>query len=378
MKLLSKSWAVMLLLGVFLFGCQPDNVNPKLENGSDAASFVADDTDPHPLPDPVCSRFDTIQLATAALGLKVDYCGSFNNTSLPCPPNMPDWGFVEVLNGRELLLMNFSLAIGWFADLNRSSIGLASNFQLDQNGIPTSSNDWQSINIAPVVNKWQLLYELDSLPSPCFDVALQLQVVKLNFFSGIDPNSGVNLWGYNGDWNNPGDPDMNTISAFLTPWCPSICPGDLPDPDSICTVAYPNLPQNAGCAVLDPAPYITATGPLMYEWSTAESTPTITVCPSATSEYSVTVMDGSNAINVTHFTVNAQNIICTPGNRPTQKVLVCHIPPGNPNNPQTICIDWSGVPAHVEAYRTPQMNPNHGHDSGCHLGPCNSDPCANN
>ena len=29
------------------------------------------------------------------------------------------------------------------------------------------------------------------------------------------------------------------------------------------------------------------------------------------------------------------------------KVTICHFPPGNPANMQTITIDWSAVPAHV-------------------------------
>ncbi|MCB0819470.1 MAG: T9SS type A sorting domain-containing protein [Bacteroidetes bacterium] len=42
--------------------------------------------------------------------------------------------------------------------------------------------------------------------------------------------------------------------------------------------------------------------------------------------------------------LNAQNIAC--GNN-GNKVLVCHIPPGNPANAHTICISANGVPAHV-------------------------------
>ena len=29
------------------------------------------------------------------------------------------------------------------------------------------------------------------------------------------------------------------------------------------------------------------------------------------------------------------------------KVVICHIPPGNPDNPQTIEVDDSAVPAHL-------------------------------
>jgi hypothetical protein len=62
---------------------------------------------------------------------------------------------------------------------------------------------------------------------------------------------------------------------------------------------------------------------------------------------------------------------CSP-NPNNQKVIICHLPPGNPQNAQTICIDPSALPAHVIEYK-PTSNPCLGHHSGCHLGPC--DPC---
>ena len=239
MKALSKPVLLALTLALILFGCQPDNVKPADQANNGASSLNAADTDPHPLPDPVCSRFDTIRLATPANpgpGFKVDYCGQWAT----CPPNMPDWGFVEILSGEDILVMNFTLAVGWFADLNRSSIGLANGFTFDQNtGVPDSQNDWQSIDIDPVVNKWQLRYDLSTLPSPCFNVALNLTVVRLNFFTGVDPNSTTNLWGYNTDWNNTSTPEMNSISPFLTPWCPPFCG---PDPTD-CTREFATYSQ---------------------------------------------------------------------------------------------------------------------------------------
>ena len=50
-------------------------------------------------------------------------------------------------------------------------------------------------------------------------------------------------------------------------------------------------------------------------------------------------------------------ISCSP-----KKVVVCHIPPGNPANAHNICISPNGVPAHIA--------------HGCSLGPC--DPCNTN
>ena len=371
-RLLSLVLAI-LCLGIVLSSCQPDNVSPEADGKG--PSLAADENDPHPLPDPVCSEFDTVLLAAENGSLTVNYCGSFGGQALPCPPNMPEWGYVELLNGRDIMIANFTMAIGWFIDFSRSSFATGNSYQLNQNGIPIISNDWIPVNVDPVVNKWQLVLQLDSLPTPCFTMGLNLIVVKLDFFSGVDANSTTSLWGYNTEWNNPNS-NMASPSPFLTGWCPSACPGDLPDPDSICVVAYPGLPNNAGCATLTPD-VSGATGAVSYEWSTSETTTSITVCPTVSTDYTVTVTDDNGAYAVNVFNVNAEDVICTRGNRPTPKVYVCHIPPGNPDNPQTICIDWSGVPAHVEAFRTPQMNPNHGHDSGCHIGPCNSNPCPN-
>jgi len=47
------------------------------------------------------------------------------------------------------------------------------------------------------------------------------------------------------------------------------------------------------------------------------------------------------------------------------KVTVCHVPPGNPGNPQTLCIGAAGVPAHVPGHVA----------TGDHLGECASNPC---
>ncbi|MEM0998735.1 MAG: hypothetical protein AAGN35_16875 [Bacteroidota bacterium] len=239
MNFLLRTLAVTVALAFALTSCQPENVKPVNASNNEAPTLAGADTDPHPLPDPVCSRFDTVHLATAAGGLNVDYCGSFNNTPLPCPPVTPPWGFIEMLNGDDLMLMNFTLATGWFADLSRSFIGLTSNFQLDQNGVPIVSNDWLSIDIDPVLNRWQLTYQLSDLPSPCFDMAFRLTVVKLNFFSGIDADSEVDLYGYNTRWNDMNAPEMNSISPFITPWCPVICG---PDPDD-CTAEYLTFSQ---------------------------------------------------------------------------------------------------------------------------------------
>ena len=41
-------------------------------------------------------------------------------------------------------------------------------------------------------------------------------------------------------------------------------------------------------------------------------------------------------------------VYSVPSCDPDHKMLICHIPPGNPNNPQTICIDKSAWSAHLD------------------------------
>lgn len=48
--------------------------------------------------------------------------------------------------------------------------------------------------------------------------------------------------------------------------------------------------------------------------------------------------------------------------RPLPKVTICHVPPGNPNNPRTIQVDPSAVPWHLA---------NH---EGDYIGPCTPKP----
>jgi len=52
---------------------------------------------------------------------------------------------------------------------------------------------------------------------------------------------------------------------------------------------------------------------------------------------------------------------CDPSD--TGKATICHVPPGNPDNPQTLCVGVAAVPAHLA---------NH---AGDHLGACAGNPC---
>ncbi|MGI8892004.1 MAG: T9SS type A sorting domain-containing protein, partial [Bacteroidia bacterium] len=63
--------------------------------------------------------------------------------------------------------------------------------------------------------------------------------------------------------------------------------------------------------------------------------------------YSVVVTDANGCmseLNAAGSSVNLNGMNVSCGNN---KVLLCHYPPGNNNNPQTLCISQNAVPAHL-------------------------------
>lgn len=99
-----------------------------------------------------------------------------------------------------------------------------------------------------------------------------------------------------------------------------------------------------------------------YEWSSntgnCESTPTVNVCPTCKTTYTVKITNSNGACVTVSKTVTPIDVRC--GNK-NDKVVVCHIPPGNPDNRHDICISPNAVQAHL--------------DHGDKLGSCASCDC---
>ena len=77
--------------------------------------------------------------------------------------------------------------------------------------------------------------------------------------------------------------------------------------------------------------------PYTYLWSTSDTTQSITVSPTVTTHYSVTVTDAENCTSTDTVSVNVIDIRCGNNNH---KVYVCH-------NGLVICVDIHSVPAHL-------------------------------
>jgi hypothetical protein len=87
----------------------------------------------------------------------------------------------------------------------------------------------------------------------------------------------------------------------------------------------------------------TAPGAVTYSWSNGATTQSIDV--TAGGIYCVTAADANGCSTTACDTIaNAVNVACGHNGN---KVILCHVPPGNPGNPQTICVDASAIPSHL-------------------------------
>jgi hypothetical protein len=86
--------------------------------------------------------------------------------------------------------------------------------------------------------------------------------------------------------------------------------------------------------------------------------------PAVTTTYTLKVTDSKGCSRTLSITINVlplSSAVCS-GSGNNIKFSVCHIPPGNPSNPQNICISVNALNAHL-------TSGSNGHNN-CYLGPC--------
>jgi hypothetical protein len=92
--------------------------------------------------------------------------------------------------------------------------------------------------------------------------------------------------------------------------------------------------------------------PYTYLWNTGEATQNIFVTPTANSSYSVVITDANGCT----ATANASVVYCDAraykknGTLDPKKVKICHYPPGNPGNVQTITISINALCTHISQH----------------------------
>ena len=114
------------------------------------------------------------------------------------------------------------------------------------------------------------------------------------------------------------------------------------------------------------------TPPYIYSWSNGGTGSSITVNPDITTSYDVVVTDSNDCqVSTTGgggATVTVVNR-CGNGN---SKSLICHVPSGNKQNPQTLCVNRNSLKNHLEPSFSTQA---HGGD---YCGPCSSNKKSTN
>lgn len=87
--------------------------------------------------------------------------------------------------------------------------------------------------------------------------------------------------------------------------------------------------------------------PYTYLWNNGVQTATQSVCPTSSSVYTVTVTDANGCTQTDSVRVCIVEVGCvdnpTPG---AAKVLICNVPPGNPQNAQTQCMTVAAAQTH--------------------------------
>ena len=214
MKLFKLPVFSAVMLAVILWSCNAETVNPK-DTASNDVPAIAGDFIAHPDPSPICSDRITFTLVEETTGsAQINNCGFF-----PCSGQEPNWGTVEVLNSDVALYQNVSMAFGWYVEKGETFLGDNSVMTI-VNGIPQVQPAWATQDINPIVNKAQLITPVPSnLLNTCFDVASRITVVKLDFFSGADPNTRTDLWLK----DDKSQALNNSANPFVMTWCFGSC-----------------------------------------------------------------------------------------------------------------------------------------------------------
>ena len=220
-----KSTFIKLIALAVVFGlwsCTTENVNPN--NGDTAnnnAPTLAGSANVHPSIDPECGARKEYAMMDESGGTDVNYFGPFGiNPGTPTP-----WGEISVVNSDGAVYIEANMAFGWYVKNMDVYMGPESELPME-NGLPKKEGSWSVRPVSPIVNFTQIqipFSEINANSQNCFAWACNLEVVKLDFFSGEDPASVTSLWIRNEDWNNPDAPEANTGSAAVMNFCIASC-----------------------------------------------------------------------------------------------------------------------------------------------------------
>jgi len=143
----------------------------------------------------------------------------------------------------------------------------------------------------------------------------------------------------------------NVTVAGVVPTCSiSVTPSDTTCTGGVPTNIYLGYGPQSATITVNPSGGSSFTylwsGPTAYLSCTTCQSPVFTPTTGGTYTYTATVTNNFGCSTTCSVTFCVKDVRA-PSNGNNQKIYVCHIPPGNPSNPQTLSISINAVPAHV-------------------------------
>ncbi len=331
MKIFKRSMLAVLALGLVLFGCQPDNVDPAGAKGGKSVAGAFDAT--HTALDSICLSTSPVYFRNGAGSFDVDKCIGAGGVLVTCNGPQMKWGSLTMYSGYTGLNLpvpapehwvdvDFSLSTGWMCDFTNWAFVVTNGITIDPNtGLPVmTGQDWKSQAVNPARNQWKIAIPVDSLPTGSFDMACRMTVLRLKLNGSPNEPTRTTLWMVNENYANTGSPfaSNNEYSLHYTPvGCiappPPACPTTVTN--AVCEAVYKGITctgntMNTTTLTADSAG---AGATATYLWSNGATTRSITVTPAATTAYTVTVKKGNCDIRVSTFNVNVIDASCVIG-----------------------------------------------------------------
>lgn len=219
-----KSFVFSSLAGILclvaFWSCQSETVNPNEKtSSSQEISDLYEDVFVHPTIYGVCSDTSSWPFVDQFGNPQINYCGP-----TPCTGNEPGWGELKAYHTNNKMYFEVELAYGWYAEKVKTYIGPKNSIDI-VNGIPALSSPsmWKVSSYSPVVNRAQEWQSTASMTN-CFAMMAKVDVVKLNFFTGMDYNSRRTISTLNPNWNDSSLPSgMRTDSPLICMYCAPTC-----------------------------------------------------------------------------------------------------------------------------------------------------------
>ncbi len=238
--------------------------------------------------------------------------------------------YLEPLSGNSSATVNNNTIVGTGSS---AGTGIQAN-------VPTGA----TLNLvanANTVNNWQTGFNMMAAAGSTLTQTVQSNYVTGNQTGYVNnasspQNATCNWWGSASgpSGSGPGTGDPVGPNVTFTPWAtvPTFVAVDA-GADQTIYIGYGPTSKTIN-------PVYTVCGAPSYLWSTGATTASITVSPTVTTTYSVTITDANNHSATDNVTIVVKDIRCG-----TNKVKVCH--KESNTKKKTTCINTSDVPNHL-------------------------------